>query len=700
MWTKFTQFLCALLCANIWAAVEVRAAAPEPLPRAEIEKFIVPPYALGEIIGDHGVYQLLNSGGAEIGYVFETGPLAPLPGFSGAPIDMLVLMDKAGAFLDVRLMSQREPVFVSGLGEAPFREFIKQYQGLSITQSLVVGVPYGAGAGGSDLVYLNGVTKATASVRIAHESILAAALSVARDKMQGLAQRAPAQPDPDYEENLTWKDLVAQGIARHLQVRNAELDAAFAGTIWADDDPEARVRPQALYLDLWLVDLGPPAVAKAVLTPESLSDLDRFLSVSPEAEPLLLLDAGRHGLVSADFVRNTAPDRLSGEQGGLPVALRDADLLVELAPGVPEAKVAMILRADRRLGFNPVAEWTLNVQAVREHGSFQPQIGDQHFTLTYAAPKRFYLTPEVHNALPAWAEAALNRRADLIVLAVFLTALLILLGPGMSRLAARPNFTAIRSMILAFVVVFIGWWGQGQLSIVTVLASLRAAVGQGSFAVLLYDPFSLMIWAVALVGFVLWGRGLFCGWLCPFGAMQEFLHHVAKMMNIRQITVSPLWDTRLKKLKYVVLFGIVFITFAAPDYAEKAAEIEPFKTAVTVYFRREWYYVAYAAFWLGLSLWFFKGFCRYICPLGAVMALGGLFRGRDWIERRKECGAPCQLCRVKCRYGAIKKTGEIQYDECFQCLDCVKIHDDPKQCVPLILAAKRQERDLCPTLRA
>ena len=118
------------------------------------------------------------------------------------------------------------------------------------------------------------------------------------------------------------------------------------------------------------------------------------------------------------------------------------------------------------------------------------------------------------------------------------------------------------------------------------------------------------------------------------------------------------------------------------------AEIEPFKTAITVYFVREWQYVAYAVFWLVLSMTLFKGFCRYVCPLGAVMAIGGLVRGRDWIARRAECGSPCQLCKVKCAYGAIKQSGEIQYSECFQCLDCVKIHDDEAQCVPLILAAK------------
>lgn len=130
--------------------------------------------------------------------------------------------------------------------------------------------------------------------------------------------------------------------------------------------------------------------------------------------------------------------------------------------------------------------------------------------------------------------------------------------------------------------------------------------------------------------------------------------------------------------------------FLAPDQVDKAAEVEPFKTAITTFFIREWYYVAYAALWLVLGTMTFKGFCRYVCPLGALMAIGGLVRGRDWIARRTECGSPCQLCKVKCNYGAIKKTGEIQYSECFQCLDCVTIHNDQTRCVPLILATRKR----------
>lgn len=682
-------------------AVICSASAPgaEPLSREEIAPRIVPPFSLGEALNDQGVYSLLNSGGAEAGYVFETEPMAPLPGFSGAPINLLVTLDLQGTFINVQLISHNEPIFVSGLGEAPFHKFFEQYRGHSISDSLVVGTPYGDGGAGSDLVYLDGVTKATASVRIAHESLMAAALQVAREKMEGIASGPPAHPDPDLVEDLSWQDLVDQGLVGHLRVTNAELDTEFAGTVWSDDDPEATADPEGLYLDLWVVDIGPPSIARAVLDEDTLEELDRFLEVSGTDEPLLVVDTARHGLVSRDFVRNTAPDRLSASQSGFPVALRDADLFVELARDVPDELqdgVAMILRTDRRLGFDPTRDWELHAQAVREHGMFQPEIGSVTLSMTHATDPRFFIKPEVIKPLPAWREALINRQADLIVLGVFLAGLLLVLGSGQNRVAAWQGFTPARLAVLAFVLVFIGWWGQGQLSIVTVLGVLTTVLDGGNLSFLLYDPFSLAVWAAAIIGLVAWGRGLFCGWLCPFGALQEFAHHIGRLLRLPKIEPSPEWDARLKQVKYVLLAALVLTAVFVPAEIDTVAEIEPFKTSITVYFQREWLYVAYAAGWLVLGTVLFKGFCRYVCPLGAFMAVAGaagrVFGKRSWIERRVECGSPCQLCKVRCNYGAIDRKGKVDYSECFQCLDCVTIFEDEQTCVPLVIAGRKAAR--------
>lgn len=690
--STFGRNVLGLICAVIAMAQTVFA---DTLQRDDIAPLIVPPFELGEPLNDNGVWELLNSGGAPAGYVFETEPMAPLPGFSGAPINMLVTLDTDGRFLDVRLLSHNEPIFVSGLGEAPFHKFMEQYRGHSISDTLVVGTPYGSGSDGSALVYLDGVTKATASVRIAHESILAAALQVAREKMGGIRTGPPAHPNPDYAEDLTWQDLLETGIVQRKAFTNAEVQDLFKGTIWEFDDPIATDEPEETFLDLYVVDLGPPSIARAVLSDSGTRELNNFLSISTSDEPILVIGAGRHGLVSDDFVRNTSPDWISASQGGFPIALRDADLLADLHPDLPDGlqdAPRLILRTDRRLGFDPTSDWTLSVRAVREHGMFRPEAGSVDMTLTHSTPERFFTRPEVIKPAPPWLEALRNRQTDLIILAVFLTGLTAALALRQSALAGARMFTPIRLGILAFVVGFVGWWGQGQLSIVTVLGTLRTAVEGGSFGFLLYDPFSLLIWAFVIVGFVLWGRGYFCGWLCPYGALQEFAHHIGRALRLPEIKPSNAWDQRLKVVKYLSLAGLILTAFVTPEHTETAAEIEPFKTAITVFFIRDWYYVAYAAFWLILGTMLFKGFCRYVCPLGAVMAIGGALRIRKWIPRRIECGSPCQLCKVKCGYNAIKKTGEIQYSECFQCLDCVTIHDDKNTCVPLVLAQKRSQR--------
>ena len=654
---------------------------------------IMPPFSLGEPVNEQGVWSLLNSGGAPAGFVFETEPLAPLPGFSGAPINMLVVVDGDGRFMDVRLLSHNEPIFVSGLGEAPFHKFFEQYRGHSISTPMVVGTPYGDGGGGGGLVYLDGVTKATASVRIAHESILAATLAVAREKMRGVSTTPPARPDPDHDEPLSWSDLVEQGLIVRKLVLNREVDAAFADTLWADDDLEAREEPEGVYLDLWLVDLGPKAVARAAVSRDTFEALRQFQAISPEDEPLLAIDAGRHGLVSPDFVRNTAPDWLGAEQDGLPIALRDADIDVELHPDAPDALqdgVAMILRADRRLGFDPTRPWTLSVSAVRAHGMFQPELGSQDLSVDYVADDRFFVRPQTPVALPPWLEAVMARPIDMAALSLGLAALIGLFAFKLETVASARRFQTARIAFLIGMIAFVGYWGQGQLSIVTISAAIRAMIDGGGFAFLIYDPFSMAIWAAALIGAALWGRGLYCGWLCPFGAMQELAHRLGRLLRAPQIDPSPVWDARLRKLKYLLLGGFLATIFFAPDQVEVVAEIEPFKTAVTTSFARAWHFALYAIAWLVLSVFLFKGFCRYVCPLGAAMAVLGRLRRWDWITRRADCGSPCQLCKVRCGYGAIAPSGAVRYDECFQCLDCVSIHENPKQCVPLVIAGRRR----------
>jgi len=648
---------------------------------------VEPPYQLGERVGDSEVWTLVNLDGAEAGFLFESAPLAPIPGFSGAPINLLVAMDKEGRLLNVEIVHHNEPIFVSGLGQAPFHEFVTQYRGRSIYDSMSVGVPYGKVEGASTQLYLDGVTKATASVRIAHETVLAAANAVARRKMRGLAVAPAPAPDMGYDERLSFDDLVAQGIARRHRISNRQIQEMFHQSQWQDDDPVALADLDEYYLDLWVVDVGPPAIARALFDSESLEQLDYFLSISPDDEPILLIDQGRHGLVSDEFVRNTEPDLIGAMQDGLPVALRDADLDLSLLPGLPAGR-QIVLRTDRRIGFDPTRPWQLTLKAVREHGSFMPSVGVRDLVFEHRSPARFYTTPAFDRPPTPQQAAILGRLQDLYLVGAFVPLLALLLWWRQDWLAGLRQYRELRLAILVGMTIFIGWYGQGQLSLVTVLGTLRALLSSQSLGFLLFDPFSLIIWCFVLLSFLYWGRGFFCGWLCPYGAMQEFTGFIAQKLGVRQLRIRRGADRWLKKIKYLILALLVAMTMFAPAALDTWIEIEPFKTTVTTYFVREWYFVTYALLWLLLGMFVFRGFCRYVCPLGAFMAIGGLLRLRDWIPRRRECGTRCQLCAMRCQYNAIEASGRIAYDECFQCLDCVTIYADANTCPPLLLVQK------------
>ena len=84
--------------------------------------------------------------------------------------------------------------------------------------------------------------------------------------------------------------------------------------------------------------------------------------------------------------------------------------------------------------------------------------------------------------------------------------------------------------------------------------------------------------------------------------------------------------------------------------------MEPFKTAITLGFDRQWWFVAYAVALLVVNLFTRKVYCRYLCPLGAALAIPAKARLFDWLKRRAECGKPCQLCARECEIQAIHPT--------------------------------------------
>jgi hypothetical protein len=286
-------------------------------------------------------------------------------------------------------------------------------------------------------------------------------------------------------------------------------------------------------------------------------------------------------------------------------------------------------------------------------------------------------------------------RARTFHIAVLVTGLFLLLCILMFQdwLARHPTLLLqVRTVYLVFTVVFVGWIAAGQLSIVNVMTFTNSLLHGFSWESFLIDPMLFLLWSFVAFTVLLWGRGVYCGWLCPFGALQELLFRVARRLNLPVWEPPEILHERLWALKYLALLSLFGLSLQSLARAELYAEIEPFKTTFSMNFWRDWPFVVYALVILLLGLVVRKAYCRYLCPLGAALTFPSRFRIFDWLRRRKECGRPCQTCARECEVRAIRPTGEIIENECHYCLDCQVTYWDDKKCPPLVEKRKKRER--------
>ena len=664
------------------------------LTREDIAGRYGPPLQVGEQPPDLPAWPIrteLQPDGPPIYWAFESIDLAPIPGFEGTPFNLLITLDGEGRFIDVEVLHQHEPVFLGGLGPAPLLEFVQQYKGLSLKKNITVSSAYGDLPGdNSKRVVLDGVTKATASVRILNQTVLTAGLDVARAKLgfAPLVQTGPpAVPKPDMLERKTFNQLVEEGAIGHLHLTEAEVEKLFADSEVAGWDDYANEHPDATHLDLYVAYLNVPTIGRAVLGDAGYEEMRDALNTDQHV--WWVGTHGRSTLVDPEFVRGTSPGNLSLVQGGAPYELRDFDLDPQQPENAPPIDTALVLRAAPLSAIDPAGKQEFSFSIRRARGQFHPIIAYRDAKLDYEPPEHYFDRPPAPP--PDWLLGWMDRADELIVIGVALLVLTVALARPRWLSVSGRRLAIFRNAFLLFTLVYLGWYSQGQLSIVHLTGAIKTLAKGQNLASFLYDPVALLIIAFTLITFFVWGRGTFCGWLCPFGALQDLTTQIGRKLGIKQRRLHKGLAQVLDRGRYVILLVLVVLAALLPQWAEKGVEVEPFKTAITVGFDREWPFVIYAVALLIASLFVYKFFCRYLCPLGAFMALGGKLRFLNWLPRRSACGTPCQTCRHRCQYDAIEPTGQIKYDDCFQCLDCVGIYHDEKRCAPLLLMRKNPQ---------
>ncbi len=171
----------------------------------------------------------------------------------------------------------------------------------------------------------------------------------------------------------------------------------------------------------------------------------------------------------------------------------------------------------------------------------------------------------------------------------------------------------------------------------------------------------LLLFLVVLIPALIWGR-IFCGYICPFGAVQELLH----FKKISQ-KIPYSWDRYLTKVKYILLgyltvrvmiTGQVILQDYIPFKALFTLGGTPLSIGLTV------------AIGL-LSTIIYRPFCRYLCPLGAFLGL--LSRLRFFKVKVNSNCINCGLCQKVCQSRAITgKPPQVNSSECILCGDCLQ----------------------------
>ena len=631
------------------------------------------------------------------GYVFESVDFEPARGFSGKPINLLVAMTPQGGFLDVQLVEHKEPLFRSEKGTGLLADFAAQYRGLSTRHNIQI-FDYRAKTRHDDThAWLHGVQGGTVTVKAMDRSVVQAALTVARAHerasrtgqdigtggMAALAGQNEAAP-----RALSWAQLQSRGLVETTRLRRGQIETAFVGTRAQGHDPLAAQQPDEIALTFHVALLSDPLIGRNLLDDAGW----RLLSSNRrEGQALLVTESGPLYKMAYERQRVQVDVPYILKQGGRELGLRAMAFDQSLAvPGYPETVKAYVLLVDEATPLDPTQPYEVQFKIGRRFGVFPQNVASAVFDLNYQ--HHGWRARFAHWRGAAWMGIWEDRWIEITVLVVALA----LLSVGLLRqtwLSASPQrLRWFRNTYFVFTLGFIGWTAQGQLSVVNLTAAIEAIWEGDGLGFFLTDPMTVLLWLYVAVTLLVWGRGTFCGWLCPFGALQDLLSQIARALGWHPVRLRIARDRQLKVVKYVVL-GVVLSspwlahTQLAP-LGELALEAEPFKTAISLYFVRDWPYVLWAVACLVLSVVVYRGYCRYICPLGAALASLQVLQRWGWIERREACGTPCQTCRHTCEFQAIEPSGAVDYSECFQCLDCVQVYQDDQRCLPLILERK------------
>lgn len=640
--------------------------------------------------------ELLGSG-ERVGWAFLTSDFVSTTGYSGKPIHTMVGVDEGAIITGVEIVEHSEPIVLVGIPETKIRAATERYRGLDLKLE--------AEAGGT-AHDANIVAGATVTIIVIDDSIVRAGLKVARAlRLGGLAPSPEATVEralkPGVLGDPSWTELVAEGSLGSLSLDIGQVNRAFeeSGDRLAAGRPEPGDKDEP-FVEMYAALVSVPTIGNALLGNDEYRNLAGELQ--PGEHALLVLGRGRYSFKGSGYVRGGLFDRIQLIQGDTGIRFTDKQhrRVGQLAAhGAPSFREIDIFRIPADAGFDPTRAWRIQLLVQRAVGPVKKSF--LTFDLHGGIAGRYIAgpPPAVQTAIDFGNESAAKAqlwqrvwRDNILKIAGLLIMLGTLTGVFFFQIYVTRSERLVfwfRMGFLTLTLFFLGWYANAQLSIVNLMA-LAASLRDGfTWEAFLLDPMIFILWFSVAASLIFWGRGAYCGWLCPFGALQELTNRIGRLLRIPQWEVPWMVHERLWALKYLIFLGLFGVALASIPLAEAYAEVEPFKTAIILKFQRAWPFVAYVVVLLAIGLFVERFYCRYLCPLGAALAIPARMRTFDWLKRYRECGTRCQICSEECFVKAIHPAGEINPNECLYCLHCQVRYQDTQVCPVCIKRARR-----------
>lgn len=203
-----------------------------------------------------------------------------------------------------------------------------------------------------------------------------------------------------------------------------------------------------------------------------------------------------------------------------------------------------------------------------------------------------------------------------------------------------------------------------------------------------------MVWAVAtIILTVIFGR-FFCGWVCPFGTMQHFFGWLGAKGRKTSERIARNRYRKAQSIKYLVLVAFIVMAMVplGGSVSLQTGLLDPIPfvhrsvnivllpiidrffglTSITMrQYEGAWVIGTLFLAALFLSLIIPRFYCRFICPLGALLGILGRFAIWRIGQSQATC-SNCGLCEKACE-GACEPSTKIRTSECVLCFNCLHV---------------------------